>query len=120
MDISAKEDNGLTILSVSGRLDASNAKDFDTGCEPYLHESNRIVLDLTGLDYLSSAGLRSILLLAKQLKGLNGGLALAGLKGIVKEVFTLTRCDTIMPVFEKVEDAARGEWLTGSTSKEHG
>jgi anti-anti-sigma factor len=113
MKISTKEENGVTVLQVSGRLDAVSAEAFGTECRPCLAAERQIVLDLSALEYISSAGIRAILLVAKELKEIHGGLAIAGLKGMVREVFTITNLDQVFPVFETVSEAASTPWGSG-------
>jgi anti-anti-sigma factor len=110
MNISMKEDNGITVLSVSGRLDAVSSEAFITQCSPRVSEERRIVIDLSALDYMSSAGVRSILLLARQLKEVRGMLAIAGARGMVKEVFAITNLDSVFPCFETVGQASTDSW----------
>jgi len=65
----------------------------------------RCILDLQGLEYISSAGLRSLLSAAKQLKAKNGSLLLSCLRGTVEEVFRMSGFLTILPSFASVEEA---------------
>lgn len=112
MDVSIKQQNGLTVLFVDGRLDTASVRDFENEYTAHLEAGTRIVLDLSRLEYISSAGIRAILLLAKELKNLKGSLAVSGLSGMVKEVFSMTGCDTLFPVFETASEAERGNWST--------
>ena len=64
-----------------------------------------VIVDFAGLDYISSAGLRSILSASKKLKGKEGSILLASLKDIVKEVFEISGFSTILPIYESVEIA---------------
>lgn len=89
------------VVAVSGRLDAMTAPEFERGCADY--SAGRLVLDLSDLEYISSAGLRSILTLAKRLKASGGTLALCGLNGLVQEVFTVSGFDNFLPVFADLD-----------------
>ena len=115
MNINKREENGFTVLQVSGRLDAVTAETFATECKPHLAPDKRIVLDLTTLEYISSAGIRAILLLAKHLKELKGGLAVAGTRGMVKEVFDITGLEKVFPLFETISQAVSGSWTVSPT-----
>jgi anti-anti-sigma factor len=59
------------------------------------------------LDYISSAGLRSILMAAKQVKAKNGRLLIAGMKEAVREVFNLSGFFSILHICETEEDALK-------------
>ncbi|MNR95564.1 putative anti-sigma factor antagonist BtrV [compost metagenome] len=92
-----------TVMTVSGRLDAVSAPEFERDCSGY--SDARIVLDLSGLEYVSSAGLRSILTLAKQVKSGGGSLAIAGLNGLVKDVFEMSGFDSFLPLYSDLDAA---------------
>ena len=64
-----------------------------------------ILLDFANLDYISSAGLRVLLSSAKKLKANNGALKICSLKGMVKEVFTMSGFADIIPIYQNEEEA---------------
>ena len=66
-----------------------------------------LVINLTGLEYISSAGLRSILSTAKQLKAKDGKMLFTGLQGPVKDVFKISGFGSIFKTFETEEEALR-------------
>ncbi|MFC1580574.1 STAS domain-containing protein [Thermodesulfobacteriota bacterium] len=106
MDITSKNTDKAVIVSVSGRMDAVTASDFENALTGFLDQGNSaLVIDFTDLDYISSAGLRSILASAKKMKGLNGTLSLACLKEVVKEVFDISGFSAIIPIYDSVETA---------------
>ena len=94
------------ILRLKGRLDASNA----TGLEQQIRHTlnsgeTRLLIDLSQLDYVSSAGLRVFLIAAKLLKSAGGKFALFTLKENVKEVFDLAGFTSIFTIVPTQEDA---------------
>ncbi len=94
------EGSGL-VAELSGRLDARSAPDFERdvlAAADGLEGERGVLLDLSGLEYISSAGLRSILLLAKRLSGSGGRVALCGMTGVVEEVFNISGFDSFLPV----------------------
>jgi len=93
------------LLSVSGRLDAMTAPDFEKACMGLLKEGNtNVVADLSNLEYISSAGLRSFLFAAKKLKATGGDLRFCGLSGMVKEVFKVSGFQTMFTIAENFEE----------------
>lgn len=101
MELNVKQEHGCAVVAVKDRLDTLTVWDFEQKVNGLIGEgSRRFVLDFSGLDYISSAGLRSILALAKKVKGQGGGVALFGLKGLVKEIFAVSGFDTVLPIFE--------------------
>jgi len=87
-------------------MDTVSAPEFDTRIEELLNEGEKgFVLDLAKLEYVSSAGLRSILVAAKKAKAAGGNVCCCDLQSMVKKVFDLADFASIIPVFDSVEDA---------------
>lgn len=106
MEVTAREESGCSVARVAGRLDAATAPVFEKTCEEWIGKgTRRLVLDLSALDYVSSAGLRAVLSTMKKLKSAGGGMAVTGLSGVVKEVFTISGFDALLPVGESVAEA---------------
>ena len=69
MSIEISNSGGVVIIKPLDRLDAANAPDFDAqATEAIGTDSAKVMVDLSGLEYISSAGLRCMLLLAKKLR----------------------------------------------------
>jgi len=106
MELSVKNEDKGTLVSVTGRMDAVSSPEFEKELARLIDEGNiNFVVDLAGLDYISSSGLRSILVTAKKLKGKNGQILLASLQAVVKEVFEISGFSAIIPIHESVEEA---------------
>lgn len=108
MEINTSERDGKTVVELTGRLDNSTAPDFEKRCASLVDGGSKvIVLDLSRLEYLSSAGLRAILAIAKRLQAVGGKLLACSLSGLVKEVFTVSGFDAMVPVASSVDDALK-------------
>ncbi|MBP9943711.1 MAG: STAS domain-containing protein [Desulfomicrobium sp.] len=91
MDIKTRIKGAKVLLTVTGRMDALSAPGFETACQEVLKNGHvTVVADLAGLEYISSAGLRSILGAAKKLKSAGGSLSFCGVCGMVDEVFRVS------------------------------
>ncbi len=91
MTISTKKEPNALVLTVSGRMDAVTAPEFEKSVSELIAQGEKnFLIDLSALEYISSAGLRSILASAKRLKEQNGKLVFSGLQGHVKEVFSIS------------------------------
>jgi len=109
MEVNIRKEEKVLVVSVTGRMDAVSAPDFDTQVEERVDKGEtNLVLDLSGLDYISSAGLRSMLTLAKKLKTKEGDLVLFGLQDMVNEVFEVSGFSTIFEIFGSLEEAMEG------------
>ena len=108
MEIATKKAGSAVVVSVTGRVDAVTAPEFEKGLLALMAGGDHtLVLNLAGLEYISSAGLRSILSTAKQLKAQNGTMLFAGLQGPVKDVFKISGFGSIFKIFETEEEALR-------------
>jgi anti-anti-sigma factor len=93
-------------LVVTGRMDAENAPQFEQQCRACIAEGiNVLIVDLEGLAYVSSMGLRSFISLAKTLQDKGGALRICCLNGLVKQVFEITGLSQVFPVYDSVEAA---------------
>jgi stage II sporulation protein AA (anti-sigma F factor antagonist) len=106
MEMMVRKEENAVIISVTGRMDAVAAPQFDKRLETLMTEGDRrIIIDFKNLEYISSAGLQTILAAAKKLEQVNGEIVLLHLSGAVKEVFEISGFDTIFRVFDD-QDAA--------------
>ena len=107
--VSTKSGNAL-ILGLKGRLDQDNCDAFRDELTPQLDIAERdhlgIVLDLSQLEYVSSAGLRCFMLAVKQAKTFNSRIVVAALQPMVAEIFQISRFDMLLEVFKTVDAAA--------------
>jgi anti-anti-sigma factor len=103
---SVTEIQGLPVHMVRGRVDSATAGDMEKALAGVFATSGqRVVLDLSGLDYISSAGLRIVLMLAKRAKQTQGRLLLCGLAASVREVFEISGFLKILDVVKDVPAA---------------
>lgn len=106
--MTVRDEQGSVVVCVAQRLDASTTPEFEKRCAEIISpERCHMVFDFTRLEYISSAGLRSILSTAKKLQALGGGLSLCGLSGLVEEVISVSGFDRVLPVFASADDAVR-------------
>ena len=106
MEITSRKIEEKTIVNVNGRLDAVSAPEFQKALLALIDKgANILVLDFSAVDYISSAGLRAILVVAKQLRSGQGELSVAELQEMVKEVFELSGFNAILPIFDSLEAA---------------
>jgi anti-anti-sigma factor len=108
MEIKTAKEKNTVVVSVKGKIDAVTAPEFEKAISNLIAQGENIfLLNLSGLEYISSAGLRSILAAAKQLKPKGGNILFCGLKGPVKDVFRVSGFGTIFKIFETQEDALK-------------
>ena len=108
MEITEEQRADVLILRVIGKLDASNSKDLETKILPLITSSQeKLVVDLSQLDYISSAGLRVFLLAAKHMDDAKGKMIICSLKDAVKQVFDLAGFPSFLTLAESTEEAIK-------------
>ena len=102
LDLKQARIEDVVAVTVSGRVDHANAEHFRAALWPHLAScasgSDRLVLDLSGLEYISSAGLRVLMLASRDVKTREGTLVVCGLQPIVKEIFEISRFNIVFNV----------------------
>jgi anti-anti-sigma factor len=94
------------ILRLAGRMDAESSPEFEKQCQSWISRGiTSLVVDLGDLAYVSSMGLRSFMTVGKTLQDKGGKLRICCQTGLVKQVFEITRLDSLFPPHESVEAA---------------
>lgn len=88
INISAKD--GVSIVTFEGAIDGKTAPEAQAKIETVLQPNSRIILDMTKVNYMSSAGLRTLLLIYRHSTNLSAKIALVGVSEEVKDVMTMT------------------------------
>jgi anti-anti-sigma factor len=108
MEITHRVENDILIIAITGRLDAATAPIADGAINKTLAENtNRLLFDLSALEYLSSGGLRVILGAAKEIRRREGKVALAGLTQYVYEIFEVSGFTSMIPIKDTVEEGLK-------------
>lgn len=106
MEITKRKEKDAWVVSVKGRLDAVTSPELEKELTQIIDAGEKhLIVNFGELDYISSAGLRTILASTKRLKAKEGKLALADLKSVVKEVFDISGFTSIIPIFDSVDSA---------------
>jgi len=111
MNLPTREQAGVLIVSVSGRIDHISSEEFTKALDPLMalcaqgHPS--VLLDFSGVDYISSAGLRVLMVASRRAKAQKGVFAIAALQPLVQEVFAISRFNLIVPCYVSVDTACK-------------
>lgn len=106
MELTTTTMDQAVAMKATGRMDAVTAPAFEQECLRLREEGNtKVIVDLSGLEYISSAGLRVILGAGKALKKEGGILVFCGMSAMVKEVFEISGFSTIFSVHDTMEEA---------------
>jgi anti-anti-sigma factor len=109
MSLQARSFGNALVLEVAGRLDQDNCEAFRANLmahvEKSAHDGGAVVLDLSGLEYISSAGLRCFMLASRQAKNQHGKIHVAALRPMVSEIFEISHFNLVFQVFPTVREA---------------
>ena len=104
MSITFEQAGNATIASLEGRLDSTNSPAVEAELFKQLDDKG-FVLDLSKLDYISSAGLRVVLVVAKRLKQSGSAFLLAGMQPHIRDVFEISGFLSILDIADSRDEA---------------
>ena len=105
MHIGERRQGNILVLAPIGRIDNLTSPEFQARLLTAVGASpTDIVIDFSGVEYISSAGLRTLMVASRQ-KPAERRLAVAHLNAVVHEIFTISRFSHLVPVFATVEEA---------------
>lgn len=108
MEVKADKNNGLDVVSIIGRMDASNTSVFDEKMKEVLSQNpGKVVVSLKELEYVSSAGLRSFIAVAKEIKKCEGKLAFIEPTEQVLKVLKMSGMTTVLKICSSMDEAVR-------------
>ena len=112
MELTATSRGGSAVVAPAGRIDHASAEAFAAALQPHLERCKAgeppLLIDMSAVPYISSVGLRVLMVAAKQAEAQAGRIAIAGLTPMVREVFEISRFDMLFQIFDSVEQALAG------------
>ena len=109
MHISQDRYGDALVLALAGRIDNSTTDGLKTGLDSYVAacrtEGDKLILDFTKVEYISSVGLRVLMLAAKQAREQGGTIVVAALQPVVREIFEISRFNLVFECFGSVREA---------------
>ncbi|MFH1078667.1 MAG: STAS domain-containing protein [Pseudomonadota bacterium] len=106
MEIHVLKEKDAVVVKVKGRIDAVTAPEFEKYLADLMAVGEKMfLLNFSGLEYISSAGLRSILVTAKHLKAKEGKLFFAELQSSVKDVFKISGFGSLFKIYDSEAEA---------------
>jgi anti-anti-sigma factor len=110
MELTTRHIEDVTLIHLGGRIDHKTAKDFEGALKPHLDEcvlgeSRKILVDMAGVDFMTSAGLRVLMIGARICAKHTGEIAVAALQPMIQEIFRISRFDLVLKVFPTVQSA---------------
>ncbi len=118
LNVSWERMDGVLIASPMGRIDSVNSAAFREALVSEVPSDERaLLLDLSGISYMSSAGLSVLLVLAKRFRGSGKAMGMCALPAAIAAVVSLSGFDKIIPVFETRDAALEAMSLPGDVER---
>ena len=106
MEIRVMEAGNIKILDFAGKLDTGTSPEAETAISKVLESGcNKLIINLKGIEYVSSSGLRVFLITVKKLAALNGQLKICQPSEVVSEILDISGFSTILDVRDSEEEA---------------
>ena len=106
IEVAEERNDEVLVLSPIGRLDSGNVRSFESVVMDHVSKGERrVIVDFSRLDFISSAGMRVLLIAAKALKAGEGTLVLCAMKDHIEEVFKISGFSQIIPIKDSREAA---------------
>lgn len=106
VNISVSRQDSVTVIEADGRIDGMNAPQLGSALNEQIDgDQGRLVLDLSLVEYMSSAGLRELVNALKKVKRVGGDMRLAAPSPRVREVLEMAGLDTIFLIFDTQSEA---------------
>ncbi len=106
MKIDMQETKGIKVLAIDGRLDSIGAPQLEEQLNTLIQTGQeKVLIDMTAMDYVSSAGLRVLLSGVKKIKKESGEFALCGLNESAQDVFEVSGFSEIFTIYESNQTA---------------
>jgi anti-anti-sigma factor len=109
MQVSEKRYGDALVLTPVGRIDNSTTDGLKSGLDTHMatccEGGDRLVLDFSKVDYISSVGLRVLMLAARKAREQEGTIVVAGLQPVVREIFDISRFIYVFQCYDTVREA---------------
>jgi anti-sigma B factor antagonist len=99
-------DNGISLIKLTGKLDIIGVGEIETKFTGYCAGNNvRAIVDLSGVDFLASIGIRLLIINAKSIASRQGKMVILNPAAEVRNVLEITGIPAIIPIYSHLESA---------------
>jgi len=109
MEFASRRYAEVAVASPTGRIDHASADAFRLALEPMLAAckagGDSVLLDFSQVEYISSVGLRVLMMAAKQVRAQKGSIAIAAMQPVVREIFDISRFSFVFDAHASVAEA---------------
>jgi len=106
MNLTKEKINHFSVMNIDGRIDTTNSAAFEAEIDEVFKSGEKnIIFNCSGLNYISSSGLRVFLVAQKKTISMQGKLCLCNLQPSIREIFVISGFSTIFRIFDSLEEA---------------
>lgn len=107
LDVTSRTFGNVVVVAPAGRADLTGSAALESALAPLWGRADvsGLVLDFGAVPYISSVGLRVLMIAAKEMRARRARIAVAGLQPVAAEIFAISRFDKVLEVFPAVRDA---------------
>jgi anti-anti-sigma factor len=107
LDVTSRAFGNVAVVRPVGRIDQATSPALEAALSPLWGKPDvaALILDFTGIEYISSVGLRVLMIAARQMRGRHARIAVVGLQPVVAEIFAISRFNAVLEVFPALRDA---------------
>jgi anti-sigma B factor antagonist/stage II sporulation protein AA (anti-sigma F factor antagonist) len=120
MEMHSQTIEDVVVMSLSGRVDHSTAAEYQAELLSRVQDCNQnqhsLVLDMAGVAYMSSVGLRALMVAAKECKKTDVNISIAAMQSEMKEIFEISRFQLIYKTYAEVGEAIAAVSETAATA----
>lgn len=107
MDVSIRTIEDITVIEVEGNIDSRTAGEFEKKTVEATQKEDKLIIDLSKVEFLSSAGLRALLMLYRQVKARNGKIVLVGVSEEIQDVMENTGFINFFILADQMDDGVK-------------
>jgi len=107
MTVDINKNDDAVIISIEGSIDSKTAGELQTQIMESASDTSKVVMDLYKVDFVSSAGLRVLLMVYRQIKSKNGKVILVGVSEEIQDVMSMTGFINFFEISATVDDALK-------------
>jgi anti-sigma B factor antagonist len=105
MNVDFKTRDAILIISVAGNIDSKTAPELQQKIVEAAHDTNKIIIDLSKVEFVSSAGLRVLLMVYRQIKTNDGTVVLVGVSEEIEEVMSMTGFINFFKIYKSIDQS---------------
>ena len=107
MNVNITNENGIFLITINGSIDSKTTAELQSKIMESISNANKVILDMINVDFVSSAGLRVLLMVYRQIKSQNGKVVLVGVSEEIQDVMKMTGFINFFEISDTITNAQK-------------